>query len=1415
MSTVSLPVVNVTQVGEYVRHHACERRFKLDVEARTLVNILPYHATVFNALDPVLREKGRESEDAWEDTLKKQGLKDLTRFAKRPADNKPTPWADFLAAVKSVTPGQQAYGREISIEVDFGPFTLVGRIDFVLVLWDGDKPKLRLVECKSSRRDRTYQRLQVAIYRRMARARLAANPATASKKKIDPDAIECVVARLDEDTNVRQDILSLAPLDLWMTDVDIERLLSSDGDLAHILGASLTGLPYRIDSKCDDCRFNVHCLPETARARGLELLGLEPTTVEALRRAKIDTIDKLADLDLTGAEASAARRDSSFIDSLEILKQKALARRSTLPKGGMDPDGYQVEALPFRSQSQLPAHVIASLRLVRIYLTVHYDYTENRIGALAAHVTRSSWELQTPTVWKGKPAKPETRPEIVEVREKGKDADDRPVYEERPVRGEDVVKLQSVPWAGDFDKDNASEAALLTGFFNDLVAAIKKVVGSDHEAPLHFYVWSRGEITQLVEAFTRTGLPLHAFNQLLGCRQGPEQLIFSCMHDEVDRRYGLGWTGRGLVVATALTWFGRRFHWQRTIAGDVIDFSWVFRQDVFDFKQTLHFDAAGRWVDESKSKGKHTFEIRSRFGDTLPAPYWRAYWGTLTFPPGADHRLREQINRYHEGGRPGIFEGYLVARAHAMRWLDERVKHKNKEIEKSPFVIADLPTFSLGVDDIGQASVDFLRLDHRVKLNDWIGEHLMPPAFRVLRGRTIPLGDVTYPENNLIRARIHLAGCEIDLAGLQNRCDLKEGDFVRISPCDNDLSEGQTIRQLTSSVGHNGTIESIDWDNGLVDVRIIPTGKGGGGYYVLDSRPVQTDTDPLEFVTIDESVSDFVAGRVESRLRSRAGAHAYTWFDPRKPAIPSQKAPPAADVTIFKDILARLRIKRLSGVEDPLNAEQQTVALTGLLSRVQLLQGPPGTGKTQTTAAALLLRILARMKEGVPKRGSTPAVAGDIILIAAHTHNAVDELLARLCLVIDPFRRAVAAAGRRLPFTVFAKVFSSKDQLEPLTVVEDETTGKMKRLPVELLAADSCTSKIKDYRKNAVLVIAGTTSAILKMAHELDGTAAFPSGLSAPVLVIDEASMLVFPHFLSLATLLEPTGEILLAGDHRQLAPIVAHDWETEDRSSVETFKPHLSSYGALDGIKTNAALPNTQIFRQALEHTFRLPEIIRKLIEPTYQRDGITLKGRTDAPESPAYAAERNAWKRVWLRQNGLFLVTHDERQSRRSNEVELEAVEKIVRANPKAKPSSIAIISPHRAQRSALQERLADITGKGRPIKVIDTVEKLQGGEASTIIVSATASDPSGIGRNVDFILSLNRANVAFSRTLNRLVVVCADTLLDHIPVEVEQYDDTVLWKTLRTLCTREIASEKVLGYTARIRTVPDVLPTSAAST
>ena len=87
------------------------------------------------------------------------------------------------------------------------------------------------------------------------------------------------------------------------------------------------------------------------------------------------------------------------------------------------------------------------------------------------------------------------------------------------------------------------------------------------------------------------------------------------------------------------------------------------------------------------------------------------------------------------------------------------------------------------------------------------------------------------------------------------------------------------------------------------------------------------------------------------------------------------------------------------------------------------------------------------------------------------------------------------------------------------------------------------------------------------MANELSQRNPFvqiPQRFQADMLVVDEASMMVFPHFLALATLVQSDGNILLAGDNRQLAPIIAHDWENEDRPPAQLYQPFRSAYDAV-----------------------------------------------------------------------------------------------------------------------------------------------------------------------------------------------------------------------------------------------------------
>ena len=316
------------------------------------------------------------------------------------------------------------------------------------------------------------------------------------------------------------------------------RLLSPTGDLIRIANSNLADLDYQLDSKCDNCVFNVHCLSESARLRRLELLSIAPSSIRILNDAGVANLDDLADLDLTNAPAQQVPHNFNFGESLDYLQQKARARRSTLPGSATHPDEYQVQQLPFTSFSQLPEHDLPGGRLVRVFVTVEYDYAENRIGALAAHVTRSDGQFDTTFQEVNGHWRPD--PTVRERLRSGVDQHGKPTYAGAgPLQGVDVVQFKTTPWTGAYDVDTAAERDLLQAFFQQVVAAIGQVAQGP-EAPIHFYVWSRNEMTRLVEACSRASAELLGhFRELLGCRDSLEQLIYSCLQDEASSRYAL------------------------------------------------------------------------------------------------------------------------------------------------------------------------------------------------------------------------------------------------------------------------------------------------------------------------------------------------------------------------------------------------------------------------------------------------------------------------------------------------------------------------------------------------------------------------------------------------------------------------------------------------------------------------------------------------------------------------------------------------------------------------------------------------------------------------------------------------------------------------------------------------------------
>lgn len=373
----------------------------------------------------------------------------------------------------------------------------------------------------------------------------------------------------------------------------------------------------------------------------------------------------------------------------------------------------------------------------------------------------------------------------------------------------------------------------------------------------------------------------------------------------------------------------------------------------------------------------------------------------------------------------------------------------------------------------------------------------------------------------------------------------------------------------------------------------------------------------------------------------------------------------------------------------------------------------------------------------------------------------------------------------------------SSDVTESITGTEDCTDG-------------NCTSSVKRLRRTGVVIIGGTTTALLKMSERISASAAYTGAgrvFQADELIIDEASMLVFPHALALASLLTEDGCMMLTGDHRQLSPIVAHEWEDEDRPPTVLYQPFRSAYDAIRNLLAHSliAADKTRMNRSALTYSFRLPTVVRNLIKRLYLLDDLELDGPSGHTR-PDSRGIQDGWESVWANGTGLYLILHNERISNQSNEVEASIIKEMLDAAPAQAPNSIAVITPHRAQRTLLQTRLAPYIDPGiEPVQLVDTVNRLQGAEQETIIVSAAMSDPSAIAGNAEFILELNRANVAFSRTKKRLIVVCSESLLSHMPVEADQYAETLLWKSLRQECTELVATETIGSYSVRVLTPP----------
>lgn len=402
-------------------------------------------------------------------------------------------------------------------------------------------------------------------------------------------------------------------------------------------------------------------------------------------------------------------------------------------------------------------------------------------------------------------------------------------------------------------------------------------------------------------------------------------------------------------------------------------------------------------------------------------------------------------------------------------------------------------------------------------------------------------------------------------------------------------------------------------------------------------------------------------------------------------------------------------VKQRTGVEHSflqLNESQERAVSYSLgESPLTLIQGPPGTGKTQVIA-----EICLEMLQSDPNAR---------ILVCSETHVAVNNLISRIACLAEQYR-VVRIRDREGDgnIDVFSPEFVIHKYLTWLTSTCTDVTSA--RIINEELSDVTDPSLEKALALSSNIV--GMTCNRIAAYNFRDASEMFDT------VIIDEACKATLPEILAPLLIAR---KAVIVGDPMQLPPVFC----SEEREIIDSIEDcNLRNYMYIDELfkRTDNVI--------ALDTQYRMVDEIGTLISTVFY-DGTLKSGRHEGGGNCIIWADYTPTK-AWPLTDEIKCD-----RTRIYNEDECKVISKILHENIAgiSPNSSVAVISPYRAQVSLLREHihLDRVT--------IDTVDAFQGKECDTVIFSMTRT--SGAYR---FIGDKRRLNVALSRARNKIVIV-----------------------------------------------------------